>query len=81
MFTINPDSAFLQNANDSPFLFLGLHRASFRPKENIEVGWRGRTGFEEAPEMERVYTGASLKGVRPGHPAGNVAIVGRLFVG
>ena len=33
MCTINPDSAFLQNANDSPFLFLGLHRASFREGE------------------------------------------------
>ena len=49
MFTINPDSAFLQNANDSPFLFLGLHRASFREGEAVRplpraiaffnVGW------------------------------------------
>ena len=35
MCTINPDSAFLQNANDSPFLFLVLHRASFREGEAV----------------------------------------------
>ena len=37
MCTMNPDSAFLQNANDSPFLFLGLYRASLREGEAVRL--------------------------------------------
>ncbi len=32
------------------------------------VGWRGRAGFAEAPEMDRVWSGASPKRVRPPPP-------------